>query len=172
MTAAEQSYQPKRVRAPSDPFVDAHGLQDSQSSSTSRLMQGDNDLNADELPSQVDVTSKLMSIPSPVTEQDELQDDGYLRIWTAPDLSNPEYNSLLKIFPSFLAQSTLPRFSAPFTKQRLGDIEEGMGDVPEEVRSEVRFGTGVMWPGSKERSDGWQGGWWERFKMWWRRVFC
>ena len=46
-----------------------------------------------------------------------------------------------------------------------GDAE--LGEPDETLRS----GTGRMWVGTKERSDGWRGGWWIRFKAWWHRIF-
>ena len=103
---------------------------------------------------------------------DEQGDSQYLRVWTAPDLSNPEFNSLLKLFPTFLLRRTLPRFPATTTKHTRPDLEEGDYDDSEEVRCEVRVGSGVMWIGQKERSESWRGNWWERFKAWWRRVLC
>lgn len=39
-------------------------------------------------------------------------------------------------------------------------------------RNEIEVGTGTMWLGNKRRTDGWQGNWWTRFKLWLARVFC
>lgn len=95
----------------------------------------------------------------------------YLRTWTAPDLSNPEFTSLLSVFPTFLTHRTLPRFPAVTGKRRVHlDIEEGEYDESEGVRNEIRIGTGVLWIGTRERSGNWRGGWWERFKAWWRGL--
>jgi len=94
--------------------------------------------------------------------------EDYLRIWTSPDLPNPELLSLLTVFPAFITRRALPRFSVP-PNARAADIEEG------EERGEgkeIHFGTGSMWISSKPRSDGWQGDWWTRFVLWWRRLFC
>lgn len=93
----------------------------------------------------------------------------YLRVWTTPDLPNPEYLSLLTIFPSFITRGSLPRF--PVTSHpRAADIEEGEEDRGED--KEIRFGTGSMWVSVKQRGDGYKGGWWTRFVLWWRRLFC
>ena len=92
-----------------------------------------------------------------------------MRTWTAPDLPNPEFLTLLTLFPPFIAQSTLPRFPPTPASRRLADIEEGPEDEP---RKEIRVGTGSMWLGAQQRVDGWQGGWWTRFKLWLARMFC
>lgn len=113
--------------------------------------------------------------PSPIFEdhipssRGDLDDpDEYMRIWTSPDLSNPELLELLKVFPSFVSRRPLPRFPTP--SSRHADIEEGDGEGGEGKR--VHFGTGSMWVSSKQRSDEWNGGWWTRFILWWRKVFC
>ncbi len=96
-------------------------------------------------------------------------DGGYLRTWTAPDLPNPEFLSLLSLFPPFIVQTAAPRFPVAAASRRLADEEERQG---EDGRKEIRVGTGSMWLGPKRRVDGYQGGWWTRFKLWLNRVFC
>jgi len=161
-----------RARAPSDPFLDTPALSRSlastttQSSGTATLLGLSQ---AEEPPSPVlnfddDMQSALRG--------DAAWDDGdeeYLRVWTSPDLSNPEYLSLLKLFPSFVSRRPLPRFPAA-TNVRHADIEEGDDEGLE--GKQIRFGTGSMWVSSRERSDGWVGDWWTRFVLWWRTIFC
>jgi hypothetical protein len=93
-----------------------------------------------------------------------------LRIWTSPDLSNPEFLSLLKVFPAFISRRAMPRFPVVRRSRRLPDVEEADEDAGDGMR--IRVGTGSMWIGSKERGEGWEGGWWERFVLWFRRTFC
>lgn len=95
--------------------------------------------------------------------------DEYLRTWTAPDLSDPEYLSLLTIFPAFIVRHPLPIFPAVPKSRRLADLEEGAAVIEES--KDIRVGTGTMWVGPKARSPGWQGSWWTRFKLWWKRLF-
>jgi len=129
--------QPKRGRAPSDPFLD---------------------------------TPPVRSATLPAHEEENTPDldesEEYLRIWTSPDLPNPEILELLKIFPAFISRRALPRFPAP--SSRHPDLEEGEGGEG----TRINFGTGSMWVSSKLRTDGWNGGWWSRFVLWWRRLFC
>jgi hypothetical protein len=99
----------------------------------------------------------------------EDDDEQFLRIWTSPDLSNPEILQLLELFPSFVSRRPLPRFPV-IPQSRHVDIEEG-DDEGLDGR-QLHFGTGAMWVSSKQRSDAWEGGWWTRFVMWWRRLFC
>ena len=91
-------------------------------------------------------------------------DDGCLRIWLSPDLSDPELLALLGVFPSFIVQRTLPRF--PIRSPR--DAEDGV-DL---VQSSIRAGTGRIWVSLRVRSPGWAGTWWVRFKLWWKQLFC
>jgi hypothetical protein len=105
-----------------------------------------------------------------------------MRVWTAPDLSNPEYLVLLKVFPSFITQRPLPRFTSTrgrkstsamssSRRSRIADEEEGItSGEDDELR--IKFGTGEMWPGAQMRSANYEGDWWTRFKIWCRRVFC
>lgn len=101
--------------------------------------------------------------------EEEVDDDVHLRIWTTPDLLNSEYLSLLTVFPSFVTRRALPRFHVA-SHPRVADLEEG-----EEVRGEgkeIQFGTGMIWVSARRRGEGYKGGWWTRFVLWWRRLFC
>ncbi|RDX55053.1 hypothetical protein OH76DRAFT_1478532 [Lentinus brumalis] len=166
--------QTRRPRAPSDPFLDTPTLSTSYSSArtgTSHLSTSGS--SATDEP--VTPTTPLADVddlfaPAPRPNRDFCDSDGYLRTWTAPDLPNPEFLSLLTLFPPFIAREALPRFSATSASRRLADVEEGPDE--EEGRKEIRVGTGTMWLGPKRRADGWQGGWWTRFRMWLARVFC
>ena len=117
-----------------------------------------------------EVEDLFAQAPQQNPNRDFCDSDGYLRTWTAPDLPNPEFLSLLTLFPPFIARHALPRFPATSASRRLADIEEGPDE--EEGRKEIRVGTGTMWLVSKRRQDGWQGNWGTRFKMWLARVFC
>jgi hypothetical protein len=64
----------------------------------------------------------------------------------------------------------MPRFSVSGRSGRQPDVEEGDDEGGEGTR--IRVGTGSMWISTKERSEGWEGGWWERFVNWFRRVLC
>ncbi|KAI6135740.1 hypothetical protein EV401DRAFT_2203345 [Pisolithus croceorrhizus] len=110
-----------------------------------------------------------MPLPPLRSELNMEESEVHMRTWTAPDLSNPEYLSLLTVFPSFITRRPLPRF--PVAKNpRVGDIEEGEDERGE--GKEIRFGTGVMWVSSKRRSEGYRGHWWRRLVLWWRGLFC
>ncbi|KAI6032850.1 hypothetical protein F5J12DRAFT_796834 [Pisolithus orientalis] len=165
-----------RTRAPSDPFLDMPALSHSASTQSSSTT-------APHLPSGYEERA------SPVVLNEQVEEDGevpiplpplrselemgesevHMRTWTAPDLSNPEYLSLLTVFPSFITRRPLPRF--PVSKNpRATDIEEGEDGRGE--GKEIRFGTGTMWISSKRRSEGYRGHWWTRFVLWWRGLFC
>ncbi|KAJ7072134.1 hypothetical protein C8F01DRAFT_1297313 [Mycena amicta] len=150
--------QPKRARAPSDPFLDTPALSNSLSSSPSSN------------------TSALLSTPTaedspppppPADDPIDDTDEEYLRIWTSPDLSNPEYVDLLKVFPAFITRRTLPRFPVASNPK---DVEQGLNEGSEDKA--LQFGTGSMWVSSIARSDGFEGSFWARFILWWKRVFC
>jgi len=96
------------------------------------------------------------------------EEEQYLRVWTSPDLTNPELAQLIKLFPTFITRRPLPRFPVPSPRHL--DIEEGEDDGAE--GRTIRFGTGTIWVSSKQRCQGWEGGWWERLMIWWRRIFC
>jgi len=149
---------PKRTRAPSDPFVDSP--------------VGGNRVLVDTEISEEGLSSNLPDGLSTSLETQKFKsqpDDENLRIWTAPDLPNPEFISLLSVFPAFVTRRTLPRFPVAPTKRRTPDVEEGILD---DVDAEIRVGTGSMWLGTVERSAGWRGGWWQRLMQWWRRLLC
>lgn len=112
---------------------------------------------------------ELLATPRANASFDEA-DGEYMRTWTSPDLPNPEFISLLKVFPILITRRPLPRFPVTSDSRRPPDIEEGEDDQVE--GKEIRFGTGCMWVSSKQRSDGFEGGWWTRFVLWWRRLFC
>lgn len=172
--------QSKRARAPSDPFLDMPALSHSLPSASSHS----SNVTVSPLPSTAEnVEDDIPPISTRDHDAEEDQqlaplrsempaeeaDDMYLRVWTTPDLPNPEYLSLLTIFPSFITRGSLPRF--PVTSHpRAADIEEGEEDRGED--KEIRFGTGSMWVSVKQRGDGYKGGWWTRFVLWWRRLFC
>lgn len=138
-----------RARAPSDPFLDTPLSRSAGTSSPS-----------DDPPTSV---SACIDNGQPLAED---PDEQVLRIWTSPDLTDPEYLDLLKAFPSFITRQTLPRFP---TATKETDLEEA-GFQP--GSNQIRFGTGSMWISSKPRRPGWKGGWWTRFIMWLRRTFC
>ncbi|KAI8993074.1 hypothetical protein BD414DRAFT_412420 [Trametes punicea] len=162
--------QTKRPRAPSDPFVDTPTLSASYSSantglSTSSSSAVDEPITPTTPNAELD---DLFARPAPAREF--CDSDGYMRTWTAPDLPNPEFLSLLTLFPPFISRNTLPRFPVTRLSRRPADVEEG--EAMETDRQEIKVGTGTMWLGTKQRTDGWQGGWWTRFKLWLARVFC
>jgi len=147
------SVQPKRARAPSDPFLDtphSAGFASPQASDAATALLG---VGAEE--------------HSAVEDSNLDDDEDYMRIWTSPDISNPELLELLKLFPSFVSRRPLPRF--PRSDPRHPDIEEGEEEGSEGKR--VHFGTGSMWVSSKPRDTDWNGGWWIRFTLWLRRLF-
>jgi len=162
--------QPKRARAPSDPFLDAphsRSLGASSHSPNTESLLASSGTDGEEPSSPV---VPYGDTPSPHLNEDTYDDadEQYLRIWTSPDLANPEILQLLKLFPSFVSRRPLPRF--PLPQSRHVDIEEGEDEGLE--GRQIHFGTGSMWVSSKQRSDAWEGGWWTRFVMWWRRIFC
>jgi len=169
-----------RARAPSDPFLDMPTLSHSLPSASSHS----SNVTIPPLPSTAETVEDGAPPITPhdhdAGEEQELAplrseipagdaDDEHLRIWTTPDLPNPEYLSLLAVFPSFITRGSLPRFPVS-SHPRAADIEEGEEERGE--GKEIRFGTGSMWVSAKQRSDGFKGGWWTRFVLWWRRLFC
>ncbi|KAF8210580.1 hypothetical protein K438DRAFT_1929594 [Mycena galopus ATCC 62051] len=168
--------QPKRARAPSDPFLDtpapplSSSLSSSPASGTSVLLTTPT---SDDMPPFPPPANKSKSNDSGVGADPFDQDDDeceVLRIWTAPDLPNPEFVDLLRVFPGFVTRRALPRFPVlPAPK----DLEEGSLDAEAGERARLlRFGTGTMWVGGIARGDGWEGGWWTRWCLWWKQVFC
>jgi len=162
--------QPKRARAPSDPFLDTPVLSRSDISPSSQSPKNTSaTLGAlgSDIPEEP--LSPMLGEHTPFASRGELSfddtDEQYMRIWTSPDLTNPELLELLNIFPSFVSRRPLPRF--PIPTSRHADIEEG-----DDEGRQIQFGTGSMWVSSRLRSSGWAGGWWTRFILWWRRTFC
>jgi hypothetical protein len=151
----------KRARAPSDPFLDTPSTH-SDVRSPSMDLQG---AVIDDRPNLIGSLSGAKCWDG-VSLGDEEEED-FLRMWTSPDLPNAEILELLKLFPPFITRTTLPRFPMP-TPARITDLEEGEDGL--EGR-QIRFGTGVFWVSSKERSN-WQGGWWSRFVQWLKSAFC
>ncbi|KDR75189.1 hypothetical protein GALMADRAFT_122854 [Galerina marginata CBS 339.88] len=162
--------QPKRSRAPSDPFLDAphsRSLGTSSHSPNTESLLAFTGTDGEESPSPVAPYGDTPSHHLNEGTYDDA-DEQYLRVWTSPDLANPEILQLLELFPSFVSRRPLPRF--PLPQSRHVDIEEGEDEGLE--GRQIHFGTGSMWVSSKQRSDAWEGGWWTRFIMWWRRIFC
>ncbi|KAI6045972.1 hypothetical protein EDC04DRAFT_2631286 [Pisolithus marmoratus] len=175
VTPTAVSTETKRMRAPSDPFLDMPPLSHSASTQSSGatvppLPSGNEEQTSPIVLNEQAEEDGEVSIPLPPlqSELDMEESEGHMRIWTAPDLSNPEYLSLLTVFPSFITRRPLPRF--PVSNLRITDIEEG-GDERGEGK-EIRFGTGTMWASSKRRSEGYRGHWWTRLVLWWRGLFC
>ncbi|KAK0454970.1 hypothetical protein EV421DRAFT_467395 [Armillaria borealis] len=172
-----KSATPKRPRAPSDPFLDTPALSRSVGSSLSQSSDANSTLlttlisdKVDDPPSPLSTYEEEYASPTPRgrSAPDDLSEE-FLRVWTSPDLPNSEYRDLLKLFPSFLTRRPLPRFPTP-SKLRATDLEEGFVDTLD--AKQIRFGTGCMWVGSRQRSDGWRGSWWSRFISWWKEAFC
>ncbi|CCM01141.1 uncharacterized protein FIBRA_03189 [Fibroporia radiculosa] len=135
--------QTKRPRAPSDPFLDTPALSTSYSSANTTVLKDEPLTPTTPADGEALLVSNSMS-----TEFSDA--DQYMRIWTAPDLPNPEYISLLSVFPAFITRSTLPRFPAPSQSRHLHDLEEGEESSDHSER--IRFGTGTMWVGKKVRA--------------------
>ncbi|TFY67913.1 hypothetical protein EVJ58_g1335 [Rhodofomes roseus] len=161
-----------RPRAPSDPFLDTPALSTSYSSAnTIAHLSTSGTTLADEPTSPSTPFVEVDDYFSPTSHTLDLSEtDGFMRTWTAPDLSNPEYISLLSVFPPFISRKTMPRFTVQPDSSRLADIEEG--DERQDEQNRIRVGTGTMWVGPKPRSSGWNGGWWARFRLWIRSMFC
>ncbi|KAJ3989912.1 hypothetical protein F5890DRAFT_1483509 [Lentinula detonsa] len=156
---------PKRARAPSDPFLDTPMLSRSVGSSSSNmtsLLVSDNS----EEPLVPASTFNEDVTPMLETPGDDSEEE-CMRTWTSPDLTNPEYLNLLKVFPSHITRRTLPYF--PVSPKKSSDLEAGLDDAAD--GKQVRCGTGTLGISSMQRGDGWEGGWWTRFILWWRRLF-
>ncbi|KAG6329452.1 hypothetical protein ID866_9637 [Astraeus odoratus] len=171
--------QAKRARAPSDPFLDMPSLSHSastQSSGATLPLVSSAGENAEDCVSPTTLheqpggdEGEQLSLPPLHSDFGMDESEVHLRVWSAPDLSNPEYLSLLTIFPSFITRRSLPRF--PVSKNtRVADIEEGEEERGE--GKEIRFGTGTMWVSCKRRGERYKGDWWTRFVLWWRGLFC
>jgi hypothetical protein len=123
-------------------------------------------------PENFENASRQDSLNIPLLQEsgfDKLEEQ-HLRVWVAPDLSNPEFQSLLSLFPSSISRREIPSFKPPGGKSRIQDIEAGL--VAEE-KMEIKCGSGRMWIGDFERSlSTMKGGLWDRFVTWWRSIFC
>ena len=157
----------KRSRAPSDPFLDTPPLSRSLATTSSGSQIGDPPVTPDDV-SVNNVPTDLQNL-SPSRRDVFPEIEAQSRIWTAPDLTNPEYSSLLRLFPSFTSAKVLPRFPSP-SKSRKQDIEEGEEQTEEPF--EIRFGTGMIRLGGPQRTGQWRGGWWARFASWCKTLFC
>lgn len=177
-----------RPRSPSDPFLDTPALSRSVATSSSRSpaaspgntllrstkdeQEGDQDglLGASKPSSHVSkgYMHKKVSLDA---DEDSIEGEPCMRMWTMGDLDNPELQALISLFPDFISRHALPRFPiATKTRRRVPDVEEGL-DITEQHK-EVSCGTGRMWVGDEPRREGWRGSWWHRFTGWWRRLFC
>ncbi|THV02420.1 hypothetical protein K435DRAFT_653385 [Dendrothele bispora CBS 962.96] len=167
----------KRPRAPSDPFLDtptpsrAGGYSSSSPSSSTNAISGLGTLVSDASDEQLinpahssrdDLLSSLRNNNNPVIE--DIDEEEYMRIWISPDLSNPEYHNLIKLFPPIITRRSLSYFP---TRSKPLDLEEGYDED-----KHIRCGTGTMWVSARKRSDGWEGGsWWTRFVTWCKKTF-
>ncbi|TFY82297.1 hypothetical protein EWM64_g1711 [Hericium alpestre] len=135
-----------------DPFLDTPAPSRSYASSSTQSTRPSSASPSDtpeEPPSPItppaDVDSGFMSAKTPTIDlgyQPEAE-EAHFRTWTSPDLTNPEYLELLKIFPTFISRRTLPRFPDSTASRRPYDIEEGQ--EASAMRDEIRIGTGKMW---------------------------
>lgn len=164
--------QSRRPRAPSDPFLDTPALSTSCSTANTTAHLSSSGSFGPEEP--ITPTSQVYDddqFDNGYSRSEFSDSDGYMRTWIFPDLTDPEIHSLLRLFPAFVTRHPLPRFTvSPSPHQSLlQDIETGK--VPPEERK-IKIGTGGMWLGTRVRTSGWEGGWWTRFILWWRSLFC
>jgi hypothetical protein len=160
----------KRPRAPSDPFLDVTPLPSSQSPIVTSSMTL-SDPASDQVDENTPHADDEVLGAEPARQDPFSEHDSQMRVWTSPDMPNPEYISLLNVFPSSVTGRSLPRFPLSRLSNRKADIEEGELGSPEGVFT-IRYGTGSISLSAQERSDGWQGSWWTRFIMWCRTLFC
>lgn len=155
--------QTKRGRAPSDPFLDtpSRSVGSSSIKRTSLLVSDNSEEPLSPVLSPTEETGRPREEPPCDDSEEE-----YMRIWTSPDLSNLEYLNLVKVFPSHITRRTLPYFS---TSKSPSDLEAGLDDAVE--GKQVHCGTGTLRISSMQRSDGWDGGWWVRFVLWFKGSF-
>lgn len=169
--------QPKRARAPSDPFLDTPALSRSigapsshiSATNTTALLSKSSPDGGEEPSSPITAFGFEPVVHSQV-EATYDSDEVSMRIWTSPDLPDPEFLELIKLFPSFVSRRPLARFPNPSNSLH-PDLEEGLDDEVAEGK-QIHFGTGSMWVSSKQRTVGWEGGLWTRFLLWWRRILC
>ncbi len=159
-TMASEGESPRQLRPrrePSDPFLDA-----------SAQLKDIRDTRRYERATPISAATETgLSRLLPLDDGFDRPEENQMRIWLAPDLSNPEYSSLTSLFPSAIRARTLPRFTTRPSINKSLDLESG---TMSEVRSEVRCGTGRMWLSRTERSGRWRGSWWNRFCHWWTTV--
>jgi len=154
-----------RPRSPSDPFMDTPAL--SQFDVNKAPPPQSPNLNSNNqglITSESDTLTELPGASRHTKESDEDNEGPSLRVWTTADISNPEYQALISLFPDFICRNPFPRF--PIRPARPLSLEEGATE-----HIVVSCGTGRMWVGGKLRINGWQGSWWHRFTGWWRRLF-
>lgn len=165
------STQKQRPRAPSDPFLDSPGLSASFSSAntTAGLSTCGSTSTDEPLTPHTPLVTGNNLLASTSSNMEFSESDEYMRTWIAPDLPNPEFISLLSVFPTFITRSSLPRFPKTQGSRRLSDLEEGS---LQDENKRLKVGTGTIWVGRQPRTDGWQGGWWIRFKLWLQRLLC
>ena len=165
--------QTKRPRAPSDPFLDTHTpppLSSSYSSANTMAQLSTSGSSTADEPSMPPTPQTEMTDPFRQSSNGlDAEAEAYMRTWIAPDLSNLEYLSLLKVFPAFVMRNPVPRFPV-VNSTRERDIEAGGAD--HDSHNDIKVGTGTMWIGSQSRRPGWQGSWWIRLKLWLRTLFC
>ena len=160
----------KRPRAPSDPFLDTPPLSRSLVTTSSASQNGDPPGTPDDVSVNIAPTDDVLLNLSPSRRSVFPEIEAQSRIWTAPDLTNSEYASLLGLFPSYVSAKTLQRFPAPSKSKRKPDIEENEEQTDEPF--EIRFGTGTIRLGGPNRTGPWRGGWWARFTLWCKTLFC
>lgn len=176
-----------RPRSPSDPFLDtptlSHSIGSTISGSPPTLGSNNNNENSNTRTEN----DRLTELPANFRQQqaraqaqgksasfdsDEDNEGPFMRVWTVSDLSNPELQTLISLFPDFIARHALPRFPlVEAGKRYTRDVEAGLNAAGEGEHTEVSCGTGRILVGRKMRSYGWQGSWWQRFTGWWRRLF-
>ena len=184
-----------RSRAASDPFIDApSSLAASRSYShtttttlSSSPEDGDGESTNGPLTPQ-DEHHLMRDTPTPSSRHlpisqrprtaESILSEAYLRTWTIPNTyTNPELHALLALFPSFITQRGIERFSVPVSTKSSSVtpalIESGLanGGEGKETEAEIRVGTGKMRKGQEKRVDGWRGGMWARFKEWFINMF-
>ncbi|KXN91024.1 hypothetical protein AN958_03091 [Leucoagaricus sp. SymC.cos] len=131
----------KRARAPSDPFLDTPTPSRSVATSSSNLPAATTGIRPSEEPATpATAFGDDVTIPLQFEDHEDEVERDYMRMWTSPDLTDPEILQLLNLFPSFVSRRALPRFPVTNTP-RSRDIEYGE-DTDESNR--VRFGTGSI----------------------------
>lgn len=200
-----------RTRAPSDPFLDPGErrldikgiLIDTNPLSSPKLGQGELDspviadipILAKRIPRSVLVASPpLPARPGRATTTTALDDassldDGpqYRIFTTASYLTDPELDSLARLFPDFITASAKIEKKDKKSKtstERVMEEARGMnngggGGGGGEVASiaSTSFsrnrsqGHGEIRIGEMMRDEGWKGTGWQRFCFWWRKVF-